>query len=254
MDFDNDNFENTAPDWDPEGEAEFALDTEEGRTHYVAVGNSALRKNFPIELDAKYSGKKVSRTEMEDNETDEDSEMAFEEWASESDGTSGSFDGHSDVSGELEVESEENESSVEEHVEEEAGNLHSLMLKKMQQHEKEENESRKQVDEAAQKELEQGAYVRKQLGLWEGLLEIRIKMQKVVDSANVLPQYDYYVEYFEKSRDEELEKELEETSRDLCGVIDELVEIRKVNDTYADSSYKRTDGNSFRWHKKKKRG
>jgi protein AATF/BFR2 len=232
MDFDDDNFENTAPDWDPEGDADFALENEEARTHYLAVGNSALRKNLPLDLDSKYSSNKVSRTEMEDSDFQEISEIDFGDSDSEVDNMDGTFDSHSDVSQEIEVESDENEGSIEEgplrESEEESGNFHELMLKKMQEHEKEESEARKQLDKAAQKEAEQGVHVRRQLGLWEGLLEIRIKMQKVVDCANVLPQCDYYINYFEEFRDEELEQELEDTSRELCGVIDDLVEIRKV--------------------------
>jgi protein AATF/BFR2 len=241
---DLEDFDNTAPDWDPEGEAEFQSEIHEAREHYVHVGKSKLRQNLEIDLDPKYKAKRVSRKELEVEKDDsEDEEQSVV-----------SFGGHSDVSAEDiglndEVDSDaelENAAQDSDSSEESTGkgDLNELLLRKLKKHEKDQQELVSKLSASAKKDAEQGEHVRIQLGIWEGLLEIRIKMQKAIECANVMPPHENYVEYFEVHKSDELETELEDTSRELCGIIDELIDIRKVNSIYVGSCYRSTNGNS----------
>lgn len=60
--------------------------------------------------------------------------------------------------------------------------------------------------------------------MWDNCLENRIRMQKVVDNANKLPQNDDFIDFLAKS--EGVEKDLEAAKNDLREVIDDLMDMR----------------------------
>ncbi|KAI9486834.1 MAG: apoptosis antagonizing transcription factor-domain-containing protein [Benjaminiella poitrasii] len=231
------------------------------RDHYVSVGRSKLRNDQPLLDDPRYAGKRTSRkdiysdeSESDDQEeqledgTEESNNEEEEEWkgidaASDNDD---SFDDDEDLlkksenyveeensDDTSEVDSSENEESEEEEKEEEEEEEGSAdeeiddddeintELKKIQEEEK---QMISQLSKSAQADVEKGQHVRQQLTLWDNCLESRIRMQKVVDDANKLPQKDDWYDFLAKT--EGVEDDLEEAKNDLREIIDDLMDMR----------------------------
>lgn len=234
------NIETTAPaDYDPEDTHEpFQDDVEQGadlnsdddeavdgaRDHYVTVGKSKLRSEQPTMLnDPRYSGKQASRKDMFSEEEEEES----------SDEGNDSFDDDEDlmnVTKEVEESDEEeigdddvdsDEEAIEEENEEESDGEINEELRKIQLEEK---QIISQLSKSAQTDVEKGQHVRQQLTLWDNCLESRIRMQKIVDNANKLPQKDDWANFLAKT--EGIEEDLEQVKTDLRDVMDDLMDIR----------------------------
>ncbi|XP_061539635.1 protein AATF [Phycodurus eques] len=147
-------------------------------------GGAALRRRNAIMLaegDGRYLGKAVSRQQLlmdvDQNDEDEEEEEDGSVEELEADEEEADADFHEQTGGtdDLRVSQEDDgeEDQMEEDedgVEEEEGAISTF--------------SKEKLDE----EVEKGEAVRKQLALWEQLLEARIKMQKALGSANRLPR------------------------------------------------------------------
>ncbi|XP_061634059.1 protein AATF [Phyllopteryx taeniolatus] len=163
----------------------FAGDVDDDDDEEVG-GAGALRRRNAIMLaegDGRYLGKAVSRQQllMDVDQNDEDEEEAedgsVEELEADEEEADADFHEQTGGTDDLRVsqeddgeedQMEEDEDGVEE--EEEEGAMSTF--------------SKEKLDE----EVEKAEAVRKQLALWEQLLEARIKMQKALGSANRLPR------------------------------------------------------------------
>ncbi|KAI8333801.1 apoptosis antagonizing transcription factor-domain-containing protein [Choanephora cucurbitarum] len=247
--------DNTAPkDYDPEdvleplhdqndnSEDERDLDETSARDHYVSVGKSKLRNEQPLLDDPRYSGKRTSRKDIysdseQDDEIEEqpsddnDSEEAQDLMNSDDDSNDDDEDllakSHT-YKNDFEKESDEEVTEDEEEEGEEAEGSQSdadddvnAELKKIQEEEK---QMISQLSKSAQSDVEKGQHVRQQLTLWDNCLENRIRMQKLIDNANKLPQKDNWYDFMGKA--EGIEADLESAKNDLRGVIDDLIDIR----------------------------
>ncbi|XP_061895328.1 protein AATF [Entelurus aequoreus] len=163
----------------------------------AAVGLSALRKRNSLLLadtDRRYSGKAVSRKQLLMD--DEDGDLEEDDKEVDSLGDDEDEDGSDDVTLQQVTEgmddlgaSEEDDSDDEEDESDD---------------EEEEDESDDEEEEGAistfskdqvSEEVEKGKAVKNQLALWDQLLEGRIKIQKVLVSANQLPQPETFTEF-----------------------------------------------------------
>nr|XP_057929191.1 protein AATF [Doryrhamphus excisus] len=234
----------------------------------AAVGLSALRRRNTItlaETDGRYSGKAVSRKQLlmdmeeeddDDNEEeeeedfDEDDKSSIEELEEEddeeeeqeddeeekeneerSDGPDVTFpqevDFHKLTGGmedlgvseedDSEEELDEDEDDDDDEEEEEADNEDEVAIATF---------SKEKVSE----EVEKGKAVRNQLALWDQLLEGRIKIQKVLVSANQLPQPETFPEFKRRGGTElagavkNTHKALKALQRSLLELHDKLLE------------------------------
>ncbi|KAI7905236.1 apoptosis antagonizing transcription factor-domain-containing protein [Cokeromyces recurvatus] len=242
-----------------EDNSENENDESAARDHYVSVGKSKLRNDQPLLDDPRYAGKRTSRKDIfSDEEKDEDDEenqseeeIDNEESRKDIDASDNddSFDDDEDLLNKAETyveeevsddtdqseedDSEKEEGEEEEDVEEEENDNDddddddddddeiNTELKKIQEEEK---NMISQLSKSAQADVEKGQHVRQQLTLWDNCLESRIRMQKVIDDANKLPQKDAWYDFLAKT--EGIEIELEEVKNDLHEIIDDLMDIR----------------------------
>ncbi|KAI9280071.1 apoptosis antagonizing transcription factor-domain-containing protein [Sporodiniella umbellata] len=243
--------ETTAPaDYDPEdthetfqeeNEQKFGSDAEDNedaaRDHYITVGKSKLRSEQPTMLDdPRYSGKRASRKDVFSEEEEEES-------ASED--NDDSFDDDEDLMGgvkddEEEIDDEEIDSDEQalrneetdsdeaadsdEVVDDDANESDGELNEELRKIQDEEKQIISQLSKSAQSDIEKGQHVRQQLTLWDNCLESRIRMQKIVESANKLPQKDNWIGFLAKA--EGVESDLEEVKAGLREVMDDLIDIR----------------------------
>ncbi|ORX55087.1 hypothetical protein DM01DRAFT_1335384 [Hesseltinella vesiculosa] len=217
--------DNTAPrDYDPEDlvepmndanlSEEDGSDMEEhdGRSHYVKMGKSSLRNNQPLLMDdPRYSGERTSRKELYSDESDSDTEGYDQDetvpFGAVDDDSEGSDD---DDDEQFSSDAEEDDPQEDQALTEE--------LQKIQEEEK---TMLQQLTKSASDDVEKGQHVRQQLTLWDNVLEVRIRMQKVVENANRLPQHDRWDEI-----KDEMSDDINETKAELRQVLDDLMELR----------------------------
>ncbi|XP_072015178.1 protein AATF-like [Amphiura filiformis] len=78
-----------------------------------------------------------------------------------------------------------------------------------------------------QEELQRGKATKAQLGLWDGLLEARIKLQKAVSCTNQMPQHDTLDEFVDHGGDE-LEDALSKGTKDLEILVSAMIELQET--------------------------
>ncbi|KAI8984148.1 apoptosis antagonizing transcription factor-domain-containing protein [Mycotypha africana] len=226
-------------------------DDSAAREHYVSVGKSKLRNDQPLLDDPRYAGKRTSRKDLfDDNEEEVEDEDENEDEVDDEESDSSSVDQNEndddgdddkevytdtnedtnlessgnddddddDDTAAVDDEEDKDESEVDEQQDDDEVNNE---LRKIQQ---EERQMISQLSQSAQADAEKGKHVRQQLTLWDNCLESRIRMQKVVDDANRLPQNDTYYDFLAKS--EGVEKDLEVAKTELREIIDDLMDIR----------------------------
>ncbi|CAO3610192.1 unnamed protein product [Mucor fragilis] len=248
--------DSTAPkDYDPEDilepmndnndRSDQESDNEEStaRDHYLSVGKSKLRSEQPLLDDPRYAGKRTSRKDIysdEDDDEEEDEEFkgfsasgSEDEDEDDEENVNDSNDDDEDLLANAgsEEDDDSDADSDEEEQEEAASDAESAQnegddeinteLRRIQEEEK---QMISQLSKSAQSDVEKGQHVRQQLTLWDNCLENRIRMQKVIDETNKLPQNDTYYNFLAKA--EGVEKDLESAKNDLREVIDDLMDIR----------------------------
>lgn len=157
------------------------------------------------ELDSKYEGKATSRKELElESGSEEDN-----------------FDNKS-IDDEI-SESDESLKSSADGDDEDFGDFDLSQL----------NKRSEQIDEAklikeTQEEVQKSVCVQNQLKIWEKLLEVRIKAQKMLISANSLPDYDAYHTLCEEDGDGQFLKKYESACDNLHNLLHNLVDLQEI--------------------------
>jgi len=233
------------PEDDYEYEAKSLLSGKNAeRDHYVNVGPSKLKNSQLVELtDKKYQGKKSSRKELygdssseEEDEEEEEEDVNSEEFENENevdeDDEENEIDEVDEEEGEEEEEENEededegeNDSEEEENEMEENNGLNDELKDEFAQLEKEQSEMVNNMSQSIKSDIEKGKQVKNQISLCDSLLDLRIRIQKAVNIANQLPQYDVF-SYF-SNENEEAEKKVNETKKETLNLINELLDLRE---------------------------
>ena len=250
------NFDSVDPDWSQSeqgiGSDREEIESETVSEHYVSVGKSRLNKNLALEVsEPKYSGAKVSRSELEALDDDENED--FESLEAEFDTSADEFDG-ADMQSGSDIDSKTRINDLEEELEwdgigqelSDSGNDQvdipenneyshsdvSLQDENEQYTDSDDDDSslkpRKEPLPASATDLEKGQHVRNQLAMWERLLDFRIRVQKLVDTCNSFPNSEEFGLQIESQSDEQ-RQELENATVGLCSLFDQLVDIRLVS-------------------------
>lgn len=191
------------------------------------------------ELDSKYKGKAVSRKELEQDGS-ELSDGSSEE--DELPGDEANYATESDDSEELdndEVEEEEEEFSDQSDDFEDGseGDYDLSQFTKPQNSSRsaaqistefDSTQDTKLLEESSlNEEIQKGVCVQNQLKLWEKLLEVRIKSQKMLITANSLPDFDAHLELSSTEQSPFSEK-VDRTCDSLHGLLDSLLELQST--------------------------
>ncbi|KAF7729117.1 hypothetical protein EC973_004885 [Apophysomyces ossiformis] len=228
----------TAPtDYDPEDLVEpfndnVQLNSEEetqneidGREHYVSVGKSSLRKQQFLLDDPRYSGKQTNRKDIYSSD-EEDEDMVEQEQSDDN-----SEDEEDVAEFNVEDEDEEDEEGTGEDTgmqsqseDEDLPKEENDIKEELRKIEEEERAMISQISKSAQGDVEKGLHVRQQLTLWENFLESRIRIQKVVEIANQLPQYDVWPDYL--ARQEGIESDIDAAKEEVREIVDDLMDLR----------------------------
>ncbi|GAA5841893.1 hypothetical protein JCM9279_003145 [Rhodotorula babjevae] len=213
------------------------------RADYVDVGPSKLRKRGEAVLDTKYDGKKGSRAALygddDEEEEDEDEELEDGEMSGDDDlddddeDEMGDFD---DLEGE-EASGDDDDEELDEDDEDDededasmappasttrrSGPAPAAAAKAKTQ---DDRAMVKQLKQAASADVEKGRDVKKQLSFCDSLLEARIKLQKAVAAANLLPPPAYGAELLFA----EVEDERDELLREVGELGEELFALRET--------------------------
>lgn len=224
---------NPAPEIDPES-VHFDLnsisDDELARDHYSIPTTSALRSAVPLELDEMYQGKKVSRKDLNDSVSGSEEVSGDEvegQEQEESDLEEDSEDFHSNEEYEQEdfdSDSQHSQSDYEEESQNKTITTPLDIASQIAHLEKDNKKMIKSLADTAQADVEKGLHVKNQVALWDGLLDLRIRMQKSVELANSMPQLELYQEIL----DIECKDAVDATSTVLFGLLNQLVDARIV--------------------------
>lgn len=209
---------------------------------------SAIRKQNVKqlnELDSKYKGKVVSRKEMEQEENSErssdegsDSEQengANNDYATDSDEEDveeeENSDEQDDVNSDQEMDSNEDddEDDDEEDYDDDGDDLDLSQFTKNKSengHNTSVKDSTKLIkNTSANEEVQKGVSVQNQLKVWEKLLEVRIKSQKMLITANSLPDFKENVS-LSSNDDGQFKEQMTGAVDGLYGLLDNLLELQ----------------------------
>ncbi|KDR67972.1 hypothetical protein GALMADRAFT_129808 [Galerina marginata CBS 339.88] len=237
--------EEAAPvDYDPEdlqsrgAEIDDAMhmDASGSREHYVEVGPSSLRNRLPSIAHPKYEGVRASRKQLleesddaQDDEVEEDSEEDGDIGVEDEDMDSDEGEGQAWERGDPRSENEEEELSESEEMEQDEAFSNEPRLPATDQDPIEDVASA--LKQTRVEDLKKGEAVKRQIALWDTLLDTRIRMQKSVVSANRLPPPSAMKSFLEASEcQESISKLLNEASL-LSNELFELQEnLLTIND------------------------
>jgi protein AATF/BFR2 len=238
-------------DFDPEAPTDWdslrleRYDIEEGPSSkkFQKAPTKVAMKAEPI-MGEKYRGKKVSRKDLA-----EDNFSAEEDVMSDLDGSDdGEFDEDGDDGDNFDVvldessDEEEDDGDLEDKFQFEgedeeygSGNVVStlksveeaLKLQKQLEQEEEEDETTqiKALARDAKEELNKATQTKNQRGLWDSLLDVRMRIQKLLTSTNKLPQYDAYPEFVANMKvhaENEDKNVLKATMDNISGLLGDL--------------------------------
>lgn len=186
---------NVTPDLDPEDVTPYANDDEESeleedegidesRAHYETVEESKLRKRQAISLGPQYSGSRISRIAVEDEDEDDPFSRGFNEEESEEEELENDIQSEDDIETSNE-ESEEEEGPKSNGYPQPTGGIDRAEIRKLMA------EDHKNVaanlSQSARADGEKGQAVKKQRVTFDALLNLRIKLQKALISVNSIP-------------------------------------------------------------------
>lgn len=190
-------------------------DEELKKAHYAQVGESKLRKELDSkrqvgELDVKYKGSVGSRKDLYEDESDELISESDEEEEEEEGEQSGELD---ESSGEVSVsESDEQEEDSED---EQEDDKREILNKLVQQ---ETRQVMNRMSDITRRDATKGYAILSQNKFFENILDTRVKLQKAMNAANVLP----LTEDSWKSKLKE-SKENKELLKENLGLLDDLL-------------------------------
>ncbi|XP_046752764.1 protein AATF-like [Diprion similis] len=173
------------------------------------------------EVDKRYEGKKVSRKSLQ-----KEVSPAFESREEESELENGTSDENDDA--EISDSEGDNSDESEEEVETDSDNEPELEtddsnpLRRRGKSEAASNFKHMSLTDSGA-EIEKGRCVRNQLGIWENLLEMRIKLQKCLISSNKMPQYDTHKDL---RADKTFVKSTNESQKNLSKLLDSLLNLQ----------------------------
>lgn len=182
------------------------------------------------ELDSKYKGKVVNRKDLDLDDASDDSsdDEASEDEANYA--TDSDEDDNSDSGEEVEENDSENSSAEESGSDLEDDDCDISQFVKPSTSSatvtsQESNELIKKV--SLNEEIKKGVCVQSQLKMWEKLLEVRIKSQKMLITANSFPDHNAHLELSSLENSEFAEK-VEKTCDGIHGLLDNLLELQST--------------------------
>ncbi|EFA06829.2 protein AATF [Tribolium castaneum] len=219
---------NTAPSSiDPEDEVDDATvakvveDDVEENEQEDEILSKFRQKNIDLlaDLDEKYAGKKTSRKNLRDSDSEDASlgSLDDKEEEEEETETKGSASESEDVEEESSQEDSEGPESNED-LSEDDGEL--------SENDNTEENFKHISDTNVSKQIKKGLCVRNQMAMWENLLEVRIQLQKCLLTANKMPQPEKFKEI--KQSDPDFSNKVNETKNKLCDVLDKLLLLQKL--------------------------
>lgn len=192
------------------------------------------------ELDDKYKGKAVSRKELElegdkndsDDSSDDDTKDKSGNYATDSDEEMESAEEEEELENEQESDEDESGSGSddddddEDDVEEADFDI-SQFSKPPQSADSSIAQDKAEIikDVSLSEEIKKGICVENQLKIWEKLLEVRIKSQKMLITANGLPDFDAHLEL---SEDPSFSEKVEKTCDGIHRLMDNLLELQET--------------------------
>ncbi|KAJ2656503.1 rRNA-processing protein bfr2, partial [Coemansia sp. RSA 1200] len=231
-------------------------DEELRREHYVDMGKSVLRQRQGLgDLGPKYTGSQVTRKALYDDHEPSDGSLSEEDEEDLSDDNSDADEllESADNSGQSETEDESDEEQDDQNSDSDSedemarakftlqhNDDDDAIASKSQQRVREEIKKLeegekallKSITQTAKSDIEKGQHVLNQTRLWEGALDARIRVQKVITAANELPQYDDFDELVGSRFEGEVEPEenncLEEARQSIRLLLGSLVDLRKT--------------------------
>lgn len=227
-------------DYDPEDlqsrgaavDEEMVVDESATREHYMEVGPSALRNRLPSVADAKYEGVRTSRKQLledTDDSVNEDSDEGQAEVTNNSSGNEESDDDEREpIVGRISATRLPDDEAPSESEEEESEEERSAPRRRLPST----DASREQPAEDVALNLKQtraddvkkGQSVKRQIALWDSLLDTRIRLQKSVVSANRLPPPSQIKDYLERP---ECRDSLSAFLTEAYLLTDELMELQE---------------------------
>ncbi|KAI9096155.1 apoptosis-antagonizing transcription factor [Phlyctochytrium arcticum] len=213
---------------DADSDNEQVDDQDDAREHYLPVGRSKLRDRAHAAAldDPKYKGRVVTRKDMyqdEDEESDDGADFSDEEDISdEEDGEEMADLGDSadeDGSDDEELSGDDDHSGEGEN---------DKLGKQLASLELEEKKLAQSMSSAAKADVQKGQHVRAQLSLWDGLLDGRIRIQRVMAVANRFPKSDTFPTFTSATTTnaDKLLSGIQVASQELVHLVDELLDLR----------------------------
>ncbi|KAJ2083675.1 rRNA-processing protein bfr2 [Coemansia sp. RSA 988] len=205
-------------------EDEELSDEELKRKHYVSVGKSALRNQQGIgELGPKYTGSRISRkdlyeedgaseddyTSSEGDESDSgnasleegslsDSDVAVEEDERAASDSTATDPNTGDSESDSDIDSDEAGLDMTSGEVKDAADSSRRIREEMKKLEDGEKALLSSITQTARSDVEKGQHVLNQTRMWEGTLDARIRVQKLVTAANELPQLGMFEDFIEE--------------------------------------------------------
>ncbi|KAJ2119147.1 rRNA-processing protein bfr2 [Coemansia sp. RSA 720] len=190
-------------------DSEESEDEELVRKHYVSMDKSTLRRQQGIgELGPKYTGSRISRKDLYEGDvlSEESDDEELESGSQESDSGSESEDDAVAITGEANSDTDSGEDSEDDSGEDSdasgyssaggngktAAESRERLRAEMKKLEEGEKALLSSITQTARSDIEKGQHVLNQTHMWEGMLDARIRIQKLVTAANELPQFDMF--------------------------------------------------------------
>uniref|UniRef100_T1IH21 Protein AATF n=1 Tax=Strigamia maritima TaxID=126957 RepID=T1IH21_STRMM len=205
------------------------FEDDEVDTNFIGKSQLRIRNADLLDYDERYAGRRVSVKQFRGVESEEESENSEEsdENESEIDENDEKSDENDEKRDEDDEESDENDEKSDED-DEESDENDETEDEKDEIDEDNDDKDEMEVTENFSKldftsEIDKGAATRSQLLLWDSLLECRIKLQKVLQLSNQLPQFDVWPQFM---RDAETSKMQKESAKDMQKLLDKLVTLQ----------------------------
>lgn len=187
------------------------------------------------EIDKKYKGKVTSRKQIEEeygnNGSDDDNLLTESEDENLSINESES-DNSEDINAENSDSEDDNEDSEDASDDDEnpEDDFDISQFINQQQHpaevkSTEENSTKLVNKKSTNNEVKKGVCVQNQLKIWEKLLEVRIKAQKMLITANSFPDFDSFIE-LSAIEDSEFTDKIEDACDGVYNLLDNLLELQ----------------------------
>lgn len=201
--------------------------------HYLDVGKSKLREESTELKDSKYKGTKGSRKELFDDDSQVEREDDEEE-KEESDSVPLTAESEDELISEEEEEEEEEDSDSE--------FKRERLAKLVQQETK---RAVYKLSEATQRDAAKGLSILEQFKLFDSMIDVRMKLQKAVTSANTLPLTKESWEHYEQLSPD-TDKLLKQTKNLWEKILGQMLEFRtefQVHEHISQTTEKVNTGN-----------